>query len=165
MSESRRSTPPLLHISSCLHLHVHASATVQWNASSVGGLSVSQQASDLLSVTAHLFVYNQHHQQLVWDQSAVTEHHEHSLPCVCLTSLGAVSAGLPEHWSSQLFEVTTVQNLSTSISAHKHFFQKPRVTQPLREAVAWRRWTRGSRVWGLNHCSGWESRSRHMVVS
>lgn len=53
-------------------------------------------SAGLRSADCRLFVYNQHHQQLVWNQSAVTrrsEHHEHSSPRVCPPSLGVVTAG------------------------------------------------------------------------
>lgn len=69
-------------------------------------------SAELRSAGCRLFVYNQHHQQLVWNQSAVTrcsEHHEHSLPHVCTSSLGVVAARLAQHKSSYLFKVTIVQ--------------------------------------------------------
>ncbi len=94
--------------------------------------SVSQQVSDLLTVTPHLFVYDRHHQQLVWNQAAVTwrtERREHSLPGVCPASLGVVTAGRAEHWSSHLFKVTTVQHFFFTI--RQHFFKSPESHRPL----------------------------------
>lgn len=91
--------------------------------------SISQQVSDQLTVTVHLFVYNQRPQQLVWTQSAVTQssqHHERSLPRACPPSLGVVTAGPAEH----LFKVTTLPKLSTFFSAHKHFFKSPESYSP-----------------------------------
>lgn len=57
------------------------------------------------SACCHLFVYSQHHRQLVWDRFAITwcrEHHEHSLPCVCLVSSGRFNTGAPACLKSQL---------------------------------------------------------------
>lgn len=131
LSEQLRSNLSL-HVSSCVQACVCMCACLTPALCEAGEdscSSISQQVSDQLTVTVHLFVYNQRPQQLVWTQSAVTQssqHHERSLLRACPPSLGVVTAGPAEH----LFKVTTLPKLSTFFSAHKHFFKSPESYSP-----------------------------------